>query len=138
MTLKTILSIINLFLVGFLLGKHVQEEYYTPKPVHSGTVNVDSLVAVSDSIQNGYIRTIDSLTVVHEGETKRMSDGYQEMLGLTAKYEMALDEMRDSDIRAYMHFIRIAQFKEEYNESVHREFILQNKVKRYSAAQAFK
>lgn len=137
MSLKTILSIINLFLVGFLLGKHVQEEYYTPKPVH-GTVNVDSVLAVSDSIQNGYIRTIDSLEAVHAGETKRMSDGYDEMLGLTAKYEMALQEMHDSNFQAYMRFIRVAQFKESYNETVHRDFILENKVKKYSAAQAFK
>lgn len=137
MTYRSILSIINMFLIGFLLGKYVQEEYYTPKPVH-GTVNVDSLSAVIDSIQYKSIQTIDSLQGVHEQEVARMTNGYQEMLGLTAKYEMALDEMRDSDMRAYMRFIRIAQFKEDYNEHVHREFILQNKVKKYSAAAAFK
>lgn len=137
MTFQKVNTILFVLLLGFTIGKLVQENYYTPKQVQ-GTINVDSVMAVCDSIQNGYIRTIDSLEAVHAGETQRMSDGYDEMLGLTAKYEMALQEMHDSNFQAYMHFIRVAQFKEQYNETVHRDFILENKVKRYSAAKAFK
>lgn len=131
MTLRTTLAIINIFLIGFLLGKYVQEECYTPQPVTKMSVNLDSL-------QQQYTQSIDSLQGVHEQETKRMSEGYQTMLELISKYEMALDEMRETNLPAYMRFVRIAQFKEDYNEMVHRDFLLHSKVQKYSASQAFK
>lgn len=126
MNYRIIISIINFFLLGFLLGKHVQEEYYTPMPVSKTSVNVDSLTAVHDSTESEYL-----------GSIKRMGTANLSLIDLVGKYELALEDQKIHRPEAYMRFIRIAEFKEQYTEDIRADFINEHKRVKRQAAEAF-
>lgn len=126
MTFYRVTSIINLFLIGFLLGKHVQEEYYTPAPGKTATVKLDSIIAVHDSTEMEQL-----------GSIKRMGTANLALIDLVKKYELGLDDMKTFNTPAYMRFIRIAQMQEQYTEDIRTDFINEHRRVKRLAIQAF-
>lgn len=128
MTYRSILSIINMFLIGFLLGKYVQEEYYTPKPapVDKTMAKADVALAASDSIYAEHVQSIN-----------RMSASNLSMQDLLFKYEVGLDYLRNHRPEAYTQFIRVSELREQYTEDIRTDFINEHRRVKRQAAQAF-
>ena len=127
MSLSKILLLVNTFLLGFVGGKYILNEFVTPRvEAVNTTIKLDSLESARDSVETE-----------HLGSIKRMGTANLSLVELVNKYEVGLNYLRLHRPDAYMQFIRVAEFKEVYTENIRTDFINEHRRVKRQAAEAF-
>lgn len=127
MSLSKILLLVNTFLLGFVGGKYILNEFVTPRvEAVNTTIKLDSLESARDSVETE-----------HLGSIKRMGTANLSLVELVNKYEVGLNYLRLHRPDAYMQFIRVAEFKEVYTEDIRTDFINEHRRVKRQAAEAF-
>lgn len=125
----SVIQLIALLMLGVTFGTHLddmREDQIAPTPVSISQAEIDSVIDLKDSLQTEWIQR----------ET-RTTSSHLETMELLGKYELALEDLKIHRPESYERFIRIAEFKETYTESIRADFINEHKRVIRRSAEAF-
>ena len=125
----SVIQLIALIMVGFTLGRYLDDmrgDKIAPAPINISQSEIDSVTNLKDSLESEW----------RQRET-RTTDSHLEAMNLLSKYELALEDLKIYRPESYERFIRIAEFRETYTESIRSDFINEHKQVIRRSAEAF-
>ena len=125
----SVIQLIALIMVGFTLGRYLDDmrgDQIAPASINISQSEIDSVTNLKDSLESEW----------RQRET-RTTDSHLEAMNLLSKYELALEDLKIYRPESYERFIRIAEFRETYTESIRSDFINEHKQVIRRSAEAF-
>lgn len=125
----SVIQLITLVMIGFTIGRYLNDmrsDQIAPAPINVSQSEIDSVTNLKDSLESEW----------RQRET-RTTSSHLETMDLLSKYELALEDLKIHRPEAYERFIRIAEFKETYTESIRADFINEHKRVIRRSAEAF-
>ena len=125
----SVIQLITLIMVGFTLGRYLDDmrgDQIAPASINISQSEIDSVTNLKDSLESEW----------RQRET-RTTDSHLEAMNLLSKYELALEDLKIYRPESYERFIRIAEFRETYTESIRSDFINEHKQVIRRSAEAF-
>jgi len=125
----SVIQLIALIMVGFTLGRYLDDmrgDQIAPASINISQSEIDSVTNLKDSLESEW----------RQRET-RTTDSHLEAMNLLSKYELALEDLKIYRPESYERFIRIAEFRETYTESIRSDFINEHKRVIRRSAEAF-
>jgi hypothetical protein len=125
----SVIQLIALVMLGVTFGTHLDDmrgDQIAPVTINVSQSEIDSVTNLKDSLESEW----------RQRET-RTTDSHLEAMNLLSKYELALEDLKIYRPESYERFIRIAEFRETYTESIRSDFINEHKRVIRRSAEAF-
>jgi hypothetical protein len=125
----SVIQLIALVMLGVTFGTHLDDmrgDQIAPVTINVSRSEIDSVTNLKDSLESEW----------RQRET-RTTDSHLEAMNLLSKYELALEDLKIYRPESYERFIRIAEFRETYTESIRSDFINEHKRVIRRSAEAF-